>query len=374
MNQRNRDDDLGLGIKIGTKNERIAMKLSCILILILASALSSKADGICKDRAIPSGYLAVKAFYSPECDKTGDPFTANAWELSPATEGVVACALPDYQQKLAQQLHFMECEPTFSESCDQRIDGLENATVMRSPQECVNRKLPKGKRLVCRSAEEMPSGRGIFALVHSEECPPFASQNTPMGKNAWLAGFTNGLYYECADSKGLDPLIWIVRRFHTEDCPDDKSPDGTASLNAWFVQFHPAYGSTLTVCQPFNNGYRAARLRTSLLSLLCGGLDDSDNAAIVTLDRPADVRGLWKDNSGKKFFVQQADENLYFSDGERYLSLGDGFLVSSTKITFNQTNGPTLQGTIQAGGERINWDNGMYWIQYGSTSPGAPPP
>src|ERR1700682_1123193 len=102
-----------------------------ILFFLMLNVTFCWADGRCKEKGIPPGYVAVKSFYSPECDREGDPFKKNAWELAPTAEGTVACALPEYSEITGKQVELVRCERTFSADCDDRSDGLENAVTLR---------------------------------------------------------------------------------------------------------------------------------------------------------------------------------------------------------------------------------------------------
>ena len=179
------------------------MKLLSLLTLLLIP-LYVHADGVCKKKGVPPGYVATKSFYSPECDDEGDPFKKNAWEVAPTVEGITSCALPTYEKLDAKTAQFVRCEETQNPECDERLDGLANARIIRSPTECVKRKLPTDLSLTC------------------------ARSITPLGIGKW---------------GGAPTEAYAIIAYLTEkSC-------GTGSPNAYLLQaINASYAGAVTVC------------------------------------------------------------------------------------------------------------------------------
>jgi hypothetical protein len=193
--------------------------------MLLAAAVTCNADAVCKKRGISGDYVAVEELYSPECDDGADPFTKNAWEVAPARDGITECALPSYARRSAKVAQLVPCEHVYSPKCADRLDGLPNARILRSPGECVKYTPSRELRVACKQyyVGSIPDLSVIgyqIAQIRSKTCQPAYDEY-----NAWLirlvAADASLTVPVCADIRNLWKRDFIVRRFHNEYCPNN---------------------------------------------------------------------------------------------------------------------------------------------------------
>ena len=108
-------------------------------------------DAVFKKDGVPLDYVATGELHSPQCENGEKPLVMNAWEVDISHDGVVACELPDFEDTMGAKIAaLVPCGMVNSSSCMQRIDGLPNAVVLRSPESCAKiRPLPQGFSIHC---------------------------------------------------------------------------------------------------------------------------------------------------------------------------------------------------------------------------------
>jgi hypothetical protein len=252
-------------------------------------------DGVCKKGDVPTNFVAVEEFNSPQCDDEGNPFARNAWRAEPVKDGVTACTLPRYEVIGPRVAEMVQCEAVESDKCSPRLDGLPNARVLRSPGECIKRKLPTDLQVECAASKGLTGGTYgyMIAQLNSPTCPPARPSNHdghPSLMNAWLSqkvsddGEMTSLAV-CADDHNVT-FGWVVRRFKNVNCPSNKYVEGgTEGLTGWIILLNPPPGATITVCavftaqsfRPFGPNY-AAYHKATRYSELCGGAPNKPNS------------------------------------------------------------------------------------------------
>jgi hypothetical protein len=272
------------------------------LLAVLAVALHAQ-DGICKKDDVPTDYVAVGEFNSPECDDGANPLAKNAWRVEPVRDGITVCALPKYEVLGAKVAELLACEHVVSEKCNPRLDGLPNAIVLRSPAGCVKRKVPDDLEVKCSASAELTNGATGYMVsqLTSSTCPPAPGSNQPgyvHTSNAWLARKVDSsqptFLAICADDHNIGRDAYIVRRFKNSNCPVNPRVAGAEEgLTGWIIllnQPFPKEPETLTLCEgftkdswkPFGGGWIGYHVAGSH-SELCGGQSQKPNSFEVSV-------------------------------------------------------------------------------------------
>jgi hypothetical protein len=256
---------------------------------------------VCKKGDVPTNYVAVEEFNSPQCDDGGNPFAKNALRAEPVKDGITVCGLPRYEVIGARVAELLPCEAVESDRCNARLDGLPNAIVLRSPAECIKQKLPADLKINCSASAGLTEGAYgyMVAQLTSPNCPPPRAPNHDghmSSANAWLARMLPARNFEpnwlavCADDFNIGFGV-VVRRFKNVNCPANKYVEGgREGLTGWIILLNPRPG-TITVCAvytsisykslgpPYNTLYHAA----TKYSELCGGPQNRVNSFEMTV-------------------------------------------------------------------------------------------
>jgi hypothetical protein len=140
-----------------------------LLLPLIMLPVFVRADGKCKNKELPPGYVPVAEFQSPECEGT-DPFVANAWELKPVADGVVSCLKPDYATADATLLDYVVCNGVHSNRCPLKNDGTSNAFELRQPLSCV--KSPKRDNRFFSFSDPFTSASGSQLFIIQAKVKP----------------------------------------------------------------------------------------------------------------------------------------------------------------------------------------------------------
>src|SRR6476661_1717040 len=197
-----------------------------LFILTVSNPAFASQDGVCKTEIIPTDYVAVEEFYSPECGDGSNPFVKNAWRVERVKDGVTVCKIPDYKTMGARVAELISCDNVYSDKCAVRLDGLPNAVVLRSPAECLNRGLPSDIALRCHRPGDHEIGPAANAsgytigYLKTPKCPM-----TGTGFNALLVRIVDqkgsATLSICAGQFNYSEHDVIVRRFHSSNCEGD---------------------------------------------------------------------------------------------------------------------------------------------------------
>lgn len=229
-----------------------------------------------------------------------------------AHDGVIACELPQYAVRGPKVNEMVICGSENRPECQVRLDGLDNAVILRSAAGCA-KQLPNNLHVSCKK-----SMSPIYALagVNDENCPRLTGKDGPI-LNAWLSedppSQPNAIVAMCADEWSLDASKdFVVRRFHTQRCPHGLFASGLdQGLNGWIILRRPSIqNGELLVCVSRRSGAgldsaaNFAYHSATKYSDACGGPEGEFNAYSISFAEgrqpSADVPcldGPWREQS-----------------------------------------------------------------------------
>lgn len=288
------------------------LRVSLIVAAVFVRAWPCQADGICRNDRMPLDFVPVKAFSSPQCPGfTGNPFVMNAWEVTKAKDGVLACELPKYQDIGATAASLIPCDRVHQDACPARSDGLPNAFYLRSPKECLDKGLPRGTRLLCGSLS-YPQFREEGEVVIAELSRDVATSKCAEDDEAYLVKRYDGNVgdwiaacdvvdttsrYQYSSSPDL-----AVRRFYSPYCSPRKP-----SLNAVILVPRKAMlNQRVVACgylefklnkhgNPiirFGGGGEAETWPPTRYAKECGGVENRPNAYLLKLGPNGRAKGV----------------------------------------------------------------------------------
>jgi hypothetical protein len=257
-------------------------------------------QAFCKGAPIPPDRVVVSGFVSAACSP---PDTENAWDTVVPADGTIACRLHDsmpteqYDWKAAGNvLQLSTCEEVHSNECPKRLDGGENAIVLRSPASCLRHGLTE-MRVQCVDNLKLPKYDFVVAITNNDKCKD--AHDERFSGNAFIIQTWEALdkpFSFCAPLRGplggeppFRELEWdeaIVRRFHSDYCPDFKFVNYEKGLNAISViRLRNTPDPALTLCiessiarthgmaetSTSDNFFYAEDRKTYVRDDLCGG-------------------------------------------------------------------------------------------------------
>lgn len=368
----------------------IMKKLATALPLLGFLAVSLHAqDGFCKKVDLPTDYVAVEEFNSPECDDGVNPLAKNAWRAEHVRDGITVCVLPRYEAMGAKVAELIACEHVVSEKCNPRLDGLPNAIVLRSPAECVKRKLPDDLEIRCSASAGLTNGGTGYMVsqLTSQSCPPAPGNDQPghiHTANAWLSRKVASsseatILAVCADDYNIGAGAFIVRRFHDNYCPVNERVAGAKEgLTGWLILVnqpasaiasHPHdFGKTVTLCEGFTKeswkplgenwiGYQVG----VTYSKLCGGQAQKPNSFKVA-EGP---NGLWfgaasvgcLDGSWEE--EQNLPQNSFWSSADTSRKLSWNFHLNGDELKISRSDGIVSGSFHGQPGREVVWNGGI---------------
>jgi hypothetical protein len=283
-----------------------------LLFGLLSVPVGRGQDGVCKSDDIPTNLVPVEEFHSPECGDDPNPYAKNAWRVEPVKEGIAVCALPNYQVIGPRVAELVQCETVESARCNPRLDGLPNATVLRSPIQCEKQKQLPDAEIKCNSSLTMRTldsdGKSQYKIAQtiSPNCTPSNSSPGQPAQtdtaNAWVILNAKPIWPTwisvCADYENILRDELLVRRFNNVNCPPNKYVGGgTEGLTGWIITQKPPPG-TIIVCTVYKKmDFTPLRLNPdniiyhppNFYSDRCGGPKDQPNSVQVNVSPTGDL-------------------------------------------------------------------------------------
>jgi len=186
-------------------------------------------QSVCKDQKIPADRVVVGVYASAACSP---PDTENSWDTAIPEDGTIACEKPS-DESAASVLRFKACETVITNKCPVKLDGTQNAFVLRSPSSCLKAKqlnltlrctgtVPLNPQFTRKGETVLPVDEFVVGITDTDVCKNNKSiifaQNTFIIQRR-LRPYEAFQYCSEATANQLDWNEVVLRRFYNEFCP-----------------------------------------------------------------------------------------------------------------------------------------------------------